>query len=124
MTSSATDFFDDVARRGHEPPLERVVATVRFDMVDDDRTERRVFRIDHGDIRVMDEDAPADCAVVADREVFDAVVDGKTSLLAALLRGVLTIDGDPELLVLIQRLFRDPGVGAGSRSASERRSVS
>jgi hypothetical protein len=32
--------------------LERLTATVRFDILDGDRTEHRLVRIDHGDIRV------------------------------------------------------------------------
>ncbi|WP_296606926.1 hypothetical protein [Nocardioides sp.] len=35
----------------------------------------------------------------------DDVVRGRTSALAALLRGAATVEGDPELMVLAQRLF-------------------
>ena len=105
MAVSTDEFLDELGRRGHEPLLERVRATVRFDITDGERTEHRLARIDHGDITVSTEDTPADCVMRADRPVFDAVVDGRMTAMAALLRGRLSIDGDPELLVLTQRLF-------------------
>ena len=108
------DFFADVERRGHEPMLRRVSATVRWDILDGDRTEHRLLRIDHGDLRVTVSDEPADCVIVAERAVCDDVVSGRTSALAALLRGAVAVDGDYELMVLAQRLFpRTPGASAG-----------
>jgi putative sterol carrier protein len=112
MTGPSAEFFDDVSRRGHEPLLERVSATVRFDITTGERTEHRLLRIDGGDIRVSMDDGPADCVVGADAVVVDAIVSGRMTVMVALLRGVLTLDGDPELLVLTQRLF--PGPAAGS----------
>jgi putative sterol carrier protein len=108
MTASGVDFLDNLGSRGHDPLLERVDATVRFEITDGERTERRLARIDHGDITVSRGNAPADCVVCSDRQVFDAVVSGRMTAMAALLRGSLDIDGDPELLVLAQRLFSAP----------------
>lgn len=116
MTSSTLEFFDDLDRRKHEPLLERVSATVRFDITDGERTEHYLVRIDHGDIRVSAENVPADCVIGGDRPVFDAIIDGHMSPMAALLRGVLAVDGDPELLVLTQRLFRGTRSEASSRA--------
>jgi hypothetical protein len=111
MTASIVPFLDDLGRRGHEPLLGRVSATARFDITDGDRTEHRLVRIDRGDIRVSTGEGPSDCVMGGDRATFDAILAGRTSMLAALLRGVLIIEGDPELLVLTQRLFRSPGTG-------------
>lgn len=122
MAASVFEFLDDVGRRGHEPLLERVRATVRFDVTSGGRTEHRLARIDHGDVRVSAENAPADCVMGADRAVFDAIVDGRTSVMASLLRGTLAVDGDPELLVLTQRLFHGPPVGSsGGKAVTEGR---
>jgi putative sterol carrier protein len=114
------EFFDQLADRGNEPLLHRADATVRFDVADGDRVEHRLVRIDHGNISVSSEEAPADCVVAADRTVFDDVISGRTTTMAALLRGVLAAEGQPELLVLIQRLFSQPvdPVGAGERRSS------
>jgi putative sterol carrier protein len=120
-TSTMTDFFADLSRRGHEPMLRRLTATVRFDIVDGDRTEHRLITIDHGDIRVDESDQPADCVITAARAVCDDVVSGRTSALAALLRGAVSVQGDPELMVLTQRLFPrpQPATAGESRSSAE-----
>ena len=113
------DFFADVERRGHEPMLRRVSATVRWDILDGDRTEHRLLRIDHGDLRVTVSDEPADCVIVAERAVCDDVVTGRTSALAALIRGAAAVDGNFELMVLAQRLLpRTPGASAGRAVAA------
>jgi hypothetical protein len=119
---STAAFLEGLGRRGHEPLLERVQATVRFDVVDSVRTEQRLVSIDHGDIRVSAGEGPADCVLVGDGAVFDAVIDGRTSAMAALLRGALEVDGDPQLLVLAQRLFRVPQVHPGHATGAGRRS--
>jgi putative sterol carrier protein len=119
MTASTIDFFDNLSHRGHEPLLERVTATVRFDITSGGRTEHRVTRIDHGDIGVSAEDGPADCVMRGDRAVFDAIIGGQMTAMAALLRGMLAVEGDSELLVVTQRLF--PGKSpdtTGSNSVS------
>jgi putative sterol carrier protein len=118
MTAPTVKFFDNLSRRGHEPLLEKVSATVRFDIIDGERTEHRLATIDHGDIRVSAEKAPADCEIGGDRHVFDAIFDGRISAMAALLRGELTVDGDPELLVLAGRLFPGPPAGSSGREAA------
>jgi putative sterol carrier protein len=116
MTASIDEFFDDLGRRGHEPMLERVRGTVRFDITDGERTEHRLIRIDRGDIRVSAGDEPADCVIHASRAVCDDVVSGRTSGLAALLRGAAAVEGDFELMVLAQRLFTGSQTVPSSRS--------
>ena len=120
--TATDDFFAELERRGHEPMLRRVSATVRWDILDGDRIEHRLVRIDHGDVRVSVSDEPADCVIVAERVVCDDVVTGRTSALAALLRGAAAVDGDFELMVLAQRLLpRTPGASAGRAVVSGRR---
>ena len=94
---------------------------MRWDILDGDRIEHRLVRIDHGDVRVAVSDEPADCVIVAERAVCDDVVSGRTSALAALLRGAAAVDGDFELMVLAQRLLpRTPGASAGRAVAAAR----
>ena len=107
MMTFTAEFFEQLGRRGHEPLLGRVSASVRFDISDETGTEHRLVRIDHGELTVTTDDLPADCILEADRAEFDDIVAGRTSALASLLRGTLAIEGDPELLVLAQRLFAD-----------------
>lgn len=121
MADAIADFFDALERRGHEPMLHRLQATLRWDIVDGDRTEHHVVRIDHGDIKVSVGEEPSDCVITAERAVCNDVVRGRTSALAALLRGAVTVDGDPELMVLAQRLFpRQRGAADGRNHLAER----
>jgi putative sterol carrier protein len=117
MATSTAEFFDNLSRRGHEPLLERVGATVRFDITDGERTKHRLVRIDHGDIRVSADEGPADCVVRGDGAVFDAIAGGRMTVMVALLLGVLAVDGDPELVVLTQRLFPGPAAASSARDS-------
>jgi putative sterol carrier protein len=99
--------------------LRRLSATVRWDILDGDRIEHRLVRIDDGDVRMAVSDEPADCVIIAERVVCDDVVTGRTNALAALLRGAAAVDGDFELMVLAQRLLpRTPGASAGRAVAA------
>ena len=115
MTNPTQEFFEGVARRGHEPMLERLSATVRWDIITGDRVEHRVIRIDHGDLSVTVGQEPADCVITLERAVCDDVITGRTSVLAALLRGAAAVEGDPELMVLAQRLFLREAASAAGR---------
>lgn len=114
MKSSTAAFFDELGRRGHDPLLGRVSATVRFDIGDGASVEHRLLRIDRGDIRVSSENVPADCTVIVGAALLDEILRGRTGAMAAFLRGALLVEGDPEVLVLVQRLF--PGRSAGPAS--------
>ena len=125
MTDSTAEFFEALGSRGHEPLLEKATGIVRFDLVDGKRTERWLVMLDRGDVSVSRKNAAADCIVRADRTLFDAMARGDVNGMAAYLRGELTLEGDPELLVLIQRILPGPATrGAphrGSAGGSDRR---
>jgi putative sterol carrier protein len=108
MTDSTAEFFHGLARRGHEPLWEKGTGTVRFDLVDGTRIERWLVTLDRGDVSVARKNAAADCVVRAERTLFDAMASGGVNGMAAYLRGELTLDGDAELLVLIQRILPGP----------------
>ena len=95
-------------RRTAEPLLEHAKASVRFDLLLDDRIDQWLVAIDARGIAVSRDDAPADCVVRADKAVFNGIVCGEVNAMAALLRGELMVEGDLELLMLVQRLFPGP----------------
>jgi putative sterol carrier protein len=105
MTSSTEEFFDELVRRGHEPRLEKVSGTVRFDLENGNGVERWLVTVDKGDISVSRKNGKADAVMRTDKALFDRILTGEVNAMAATLRGLLTIEGDRELLVLIQRLF-------------------
>jgi putative sterol carrier protein len=108
VTSPTDAYFDELSRRGHVPALRNRQAKIRFDVDRDKHIDRWVVLIDKGDIGVSAEapsSDPADCVIRADQNVFDDVFTGRTNAMAAMLRGALLADGDPELLVETRHLL-------------------
>ena len=113
-TSDATaEFFAELGRRGNEPLLRKAKGSARFDVVDGGRTARWLLTIDKGDIGVSRRNTAADCVVRADKSWFDRAVAGELNFMTAGLRGEVIVQGDPKLLVLVQRLFPRPSGGRG-----------
>jgi len=111
-------FFDELGSRGHEPLLRKVTGSARFDVVAGQRTERWLVTIDKGDIRVSRGNAAAGSVLRADKASFDRVVAGELNLMAAVLRGEVAVEGDPRLVVRLQRLFPRPQGGRAQRLAA------
>jgi len=59
-------------------------------------------------VRVSRRNAAADTTLRATGELFDGLASGEVNTMAAVLRGAIEVEGDPELLVLFQRLFPSP----------------
>jgi putative sterol carrier protein len=108
MTDATAEFFDALAARGHEPLLEKATGTVRFDLKDGEKTDRWLVSVVKGDLAVSRQNVRADCVVSGDKALFDGIASGKTNAMAAQLRGAVSVEGDPQLLVLFQRLFPGP----------------
>jgi putative sterol carrier protein len=101
-------FFTGLAERGAEPLLKGSSGSLRFDLADGGRLERWYVSVTKGDLEVSHRNVAADAVVRADRELFARVVTGRVNATAALLRGVLEVDGDLGLLMLFQRVFPGP----------------
>jgi len=125
MADATADFFDDLSKRGQEPLLGKMRATVRFDIADGDRTDRWLLDVRDGSLSVSRGDGEADCIITANKADFDLVATGRRNPMAATLRGTLMMDGNPRLMIRVQRLFPAP-VGmpesTGPRSMGKRRS--
>jgi ubiquinone biosynthesis protein UbiJ len=108
MTDPTAAFFGALGRRGHEPLLGKAQGTLRVDVVEGKRSDRWLVTIDRGDVAVSRDDIDADCVLRGDKTLLDGLVRGEVNAMAAVLRGALAVDGDPELLVLFQRLLPGP----------------
>ena len=108
MADATTEFFDELAGRGHEPLLEHVTGTLRFDLGSGRKTDHWLVSIAKGDVEVSRESAPVDCAVRMDATLFDGLASGRENAVAALLRGAIGVEGDIELLMLFDRVFPGP----------------
>jgi predicted lipid carrier protein YhbT len=121
MSDAILELFQELGRRGHEPLLAKVTGSVRFDLVDDGRTDRWLVAVNKGNIEVSHKGGPADCTIRADRVLFERICRGEENAIAAVLRGALVCAGDVELLFAIQRILpgppRDRQVVSGSEGS-------
>ena len=107
MADATAEFFEQLAEREHEPLLEKVTGTLRFDLKDNGRTARWRVAIKKGDVAVSRANEAADCVFRSDRSTFEKIVAGKANPFASMLRGTVDVEGDTELAVLFQRIFRE-----------------
>jgi putative sterol carrier protein len=108
MTNTTDAFFEALGQRGHEPLLEKISGSVRFEIVDGKRVERWLLTVDKGDVTVSRKNVRADCTLRTDKALFDRVASGEVNAMAATLRGDIALDGYSELLVPFQRLLPGP----------------
>jgi putative sterol carrier protein len=109
MTDATTEFFQELAARGHEPALAKVTGTLRFDLRDGgERPVRWLITIRKGDVALSHRNAKADCVARLDRSLFDGIARGEANAMAAVLRGAIDVEGDRALLLAFQGLFPGP----------------
>jgi putative sterol carrier protein len=111
MADATTEFFDDLDARGHEPLLEKATGALRIELSNGKRRARWLVTVKKGDVAVSHANTKADCVVRMDQALFERIVTGRENATAALLRGLVAVEGDPQLLVLFQRLFPGPPKG-------------
>src|SRR4029450_10272950 len=111
-------FFDELAQRGHQPLPREARATIRFEIVDGKKVDRRIVTVDRGDITVSRRNVSGDGVIRADKAVFESVASGRSNPIAAVLRNELAVQGDWRLLVLLQRLVPGPPKTTAGRPAA------
>ena len=100
-------FFEELGRRGHEPLLDRLNATGRFEVLEGDRTEEWLVSVRGGYITVTRGGGDADFVLRGERHAFDRIIHGDAGSLAAVIRGTMTISrgGRDVGFGLVTRLF-------------------
>jgi putative sterol carrier protein len=112
-------FLEDLASRGHDPLLHQAAGTLRIDLLEESGGEERWYvTMSKGDIRVGRRPVKADAVMRAERALVDGMVTGKVNATAALLRGVLEVEGDLGLVTMFSRLL--PGPARSKRTFLER----
>jgi SCP-2 sterol transfer family len=110
MTSPTEAFFTSLGERGHEPLLRRASGTVRVDLSHGrgHPTEHWFLDLQKGRVAVSHRDEAAGCVIRSDRDTFDRIASGRSNALASMLRNEMSFEGDPALVVLLQKLFPWP----------------
>jgi hypothetical protein len=113
------DFFAALAEPGHLATFEHEVGTVRFDVpdamakADVTDVEHWHVTIDDGDVTVTREPLPADATIRIARPYLELMVTGRLNAMAAMLRGLLTVDGTVAALMMFQRCLPGPPGSTG-----------
>lgn len=97
-------FFDQLADRGHVPLLDHISGTLEFDI---EGAGRRWMTINRGDLVVSRNAARPDCILTCDTDTFIRVISGKQNLVAAAIRGSVSVAGNLALGLSIQRAVSD-----------------
>jgi hypothetical protein len=113
-------FFAEVKGREHEPTLRRISGTVRYELTNGNGHGKGspngngadiwMISIDKGDLSVAHRTGKADTVVRTDRRLFERIITGRAAAMASMLRGLVFVEGDPELAVLSSRLFAATGM--------------
>jgi putative sterol carrier protein len=120
MADAATNFFEELARGERVPAPNRLKATLRFDFEHPQGLDRWFVDIDHQDVSVSHRNAKADCVVRTDRDLFSAVLEGRMNAMAAMLRGLIGIEGDPTILMMFQGAFRGTELARPTKAVESR----
>ena len=107
MSDPTSEFFDGLARRGHEPALEKTNGTIRFDVADRGKTEHWNVTIAKGDLEVSRGNGQADCVITAEKQAFEGLIAGELNPFTAVLRGTISIEGDPKIATHFRQLFTE-----------------
>jgi predicted lipid carrier protein YhbT len=103
-----SQFFGMLARPGHLTTFEGESATLRFDVTDGGRFERWHLAVEDGDVTVSRRNSAADASVRIRRPDAEALVTGRLNAQAALLRGLIAVEGDIGVLMMFQRCLPGP----------------
>jgi hypothetical protein len=108
-----TRFFAVLAQPGHLATFEGESATLRFDVLDGERADRWYLTVVNGDVTVTRRNGPADVVVQIKRSDMEAMVTGRLNAQAALLRGLMSIEGSVAALMMFQRCLPGPPGSTG-----------
>lgn len=112
-------FFSELGHKGHVRLLEGQKGLLLVEVTDggEGRPRQWFVTIDRGDVGVSDRGTKPDCKLSTDAATFQAVLSGKMNAFAAMLRGLLDVQGEIHLLVALQALFRPSAGAAEQRTA-------
>ena len=121
MTRATGEFLERLSAVEHEPLLAGLTTSVTLEVIDGERIKRWSIHIEDGRVTTSARAArDSTCLVRAERAVLDALARGEVNATAALLRGTIEAEGDPEVLLRLQRVFPGPPGARGPVLAAAR----
>ena len=115
-------FLEDLAGAGAEPLLGHTSGSIRIDLDDGGTIVHWYVAIDRGSVQVSHRAGRADAVVRCQKKLFDGMCRGTVNANAAMLRGVLALEGNLGLVANLARLM--PGPPAAMTSYLERQKES
>ena len=107
MSEPIEEFFERLTRSVPDR-LRRADGSLRIDLTSGTTTERWFVTMHGGDVSVSHRNAKADSVIRTSKDQFEGMVTGRVNAMAGALRGVVSLEGDPTLLVLFQRALPGP----------------
>jgi hypothetical protein len=116
------EFFERLSAGGPGTLPPRTSGSLRIDLGSDlgsGATTERWFITIKDAVSVSHRNAKADAVIRTSKDLFEGMVTGRVNAMAGALRGVVSLEGDPTLLVLFQRAL--PGPPAPAKRGSTRK---
>jgi hypothetical protein len=102
------EFFQRLTHGAPVRLLRRADGSLRIDLTSGTTTERWFITIRKDAVSVSHRNAKADAVIRTSKDLFEGMVTGRVNAMTAALRGVVSLEGDPSLLVLFQRALPGP----------------
>jgi hypothetical protein len=118
VTEPIEEFFGRLSAGGPGTLPPRTSGSLRIDLGSGATTERWFLTIGKNAVSVSHRNAKADAVIRTSKDLFEGMVTGRVNAMAGALRGVVSLEGDPSLLVLFQRALPGPPSTATGRAAT------
>lgn len=118
MSEPIEEFFERLTDGVPDRLLRRADGTLRIDLTSGTTTERWFITIGKDAVSVSHRNAKADAVIRTSKDLFEGMVTGNVNAMTAALRGVVSLEGDPSLLVLFQRALPGPPSTATGQGAA------
>jgi hypothetical protein len=106
-------FFAELAAAGSLDTFARESATLRFDVLHGNAVDHWHVTVRDGEVSVRRDNIPADAVIRIGQGDLEQIVTGRLNAQAAILRGLLTCDGDLAALMMFQRCLAGPPGSTG-----------
>jgi putative sterol carrier protein len=124
LSEPIEEFFERLMHDGRDPLLRRADGSLRIDLTSGTKTERWFITMQGGDVSVSHRNAKADSVIRTSKDQFEGMIAGTVNAMSAALRGVVSLEGDPTLLVQFQRALPGPpaatATGHGAAASGRR----